>query len=52
MQIEEVDILTSPGLALHAGIRMIPAIRVGDKTLSSIYLSRKKIDEFVTSFIL
>ena len=49
LRIEEVDILVTPGKAYHAGIRMIPAITIGDKTLSSVYLSREKIDDFVTS---
>lgn len=52
LHIEQVDILTSPGKAFRAGITMIPAIKIGDKTLSAIYLSSKKIDEFVTSSIL
>ena len=52
LHIEQVDILTSPGKAFRAGITMIPAITIGDKTLSAIYLSSKKIDEFVTSSIL
>lgn len=52
LHIEQVDILTSPGKTFRAGITMIPAIKIGDKTLSAIYLSSKKIDEFVTSSIL
>lgn len=49
LRVEEVDVLLSPGKAYRSGITMIPAIKIGDKTLSSIYLNRKKIDEFVTS---
>lgn len=52
VQIEEVDVLTSPGKAFRSGITMIPAIRIGDKTLASIYLSRKKIDAFITASLL
>lgn len=49
LQVEEVDVLTSPGKAFRSGITMIPAIKIGDKTLSAVYLSSQKIDEFVTS---
>ena len=52
LRVEEVDILTSPGKTFRSGITMIPAIKIGNKMLSSIYLSPKKIDEFVTSSIL
>lgn len=50
--IEEIDILTSPGKAFRAGITMIPAIKIGDKKLSSLYLSRKDIEQFLTPFFL
>ncbi len=49
INIEEIDVITSPKTALNAGITMIPAIRIGEKTLWSLYLSRQKIEEFVTS---
>jgi len=51
-KIEEIDILTSPGKAFRAGITMIPAIKIGDKKLSSLYLSRKDIEKFLTPFFL
>jgi glutaredoxin len=50
-QVEEVDILTSPAKAYRAGITMIPAITIGDKKLSSIYLSRKNINAFLAPFL-
>lgn len=49
MEINEVDIITSPGKALKAGIKMIPAIAIEDKVLSSIYLGRRKIADFLQS---
>jgi glutaredoxin len=52
VEIEEIDILTSPGKAFRAGITMIPAIKIGDKKLSSLYLSRKDIEQFLTPFFL
>ena len=47
IQIEEVDIVTSPGKFRDAGISMIPAIKIGDKVLSSFFLRRNTIREFV-----
>ena len=47
VQIEERELLTSPGQTLREGIFMIPAIRVGDQTLSGVILSRKAIADFL-----
>ncbi len=49
IEIDEVDILTSPGKVRKAGIKMIPAIVIDGRVLSSIYLSRQKIAEFIHS---
>lgn len=49
MEIKEIDIVTSPGKVLSAGIKMIPAIVIEDKVLSSIYLGRRKIAAFLQS---
>jgi hypothetical protein len=47
IHIEEVDIFTSPGKFRDAGITMIPAIKIGDKILSSFFLRRNTIRKFV-----
>lgn len=47
-QIEEVEILASPLRAFKDGVKMVPALKVGDDILSGIYLSKNKIIEFVT----
>ncbi|WP_458778239.1 hypothetical protein [Desulforhopalus sp. 52FAK] len=49
IQIEEVDILTSPATAWRDGIKMIPAIKIDEAVLSSLYLSPRKIEDFVSS---
>ena len=51
-KVQEVDIVTSPGKAFRAGITMIPAITIGEKKLSALYLTRRDIDEFLTPFFL
>lgn len=45
--VEEVDIITSPRRAWRDGIRMVPALRVGEKVLSGLYLSRETIIDFL-----
>jgi hypothetical protein len=49
IRIEEIDVLKSPAIAWREGVKMIPAIRIGARTLSSIYLSPQKIEDFVSS---
>lgn len=49
IKIEEIDVLTSPKIAFNDGITMIPAIRIGENTLSSLYLNRQRIEDFVTN---
>ncbi len=51
LRIEEIEILTSPLRAFKDGIKMVPALKIGDDILSGIYLSKKKILEFVTQFV-
>ena len=48
IQIEEVELLTSPLRTWRDGIRMVPALKVGDTILSGIYLSHEVITDFVT----
>lgn len=45
--LEEVDILAQPLRSWRDGVRMIPAIRVGDDILSGVYLSRTAIKKFI-----
>ncbi len=47
LQIEEVEVLTSPLRTWQEGIKMVPALKVGDAVLSGLYLSRKSITDFV-----
>jgi hypothetical protein len=45
--IEERELLLRPFQALHDGITMIPALKVGDQKLSGIYLSKDCIARFL-----
>lgn len=47
LQLEEREVLSSWKDARVAGIRMIPAIRVGNDILSGIYLTRDDIRRFL-----
>jgi hypothetical protein len=47
IELECVDILVSPRRALRDGIRMIPAIKAGERLLSGVYLDRKAIAAFL-----
>jgi hypothetical protein len=47
IELECVDILTSPRRTFHDGIRMIPAIKSGHHLLAGIYLDSKAIAQFL-----
>ncbi len=47
IDVEEVDIVTNPLRAWKDGIRFIPTLKNGDKTLSGIFLSRAEIQFFL-----
>jgi hypothetical protein len=47
IRVEEVDIVTSPLRALKDGVRFIPTLKSGDKTLTGFFLSREKIQGFL-----
>jgi len=47
IELELVDILTSPRRAIRDGVRMIPAIRIGDRFLSGLFLNRASIAAFL-----
>ena len=48
LKIEKIDVLTNPGRTLKDGVKMIPTLKAGEKTLSGIFLSSAQIREFVT----
>lgn len=45
--IEERELFLQPFQALHDGITMIPALKIGDQKLSGIYLSKDNISRFL-----
>lgn len=47
IEVEKVDIMTSPARAWKEGIRMIPALKSGKEILSGILLSEEGIRRFV-----
>lgn len=47
IEIHEVDILLHPRTAIKEGITMIPTLVMNDKKISGLFLSEKKIREFL-----
>lgn len=47
LRVEEVDILAAPLRAWRDGIRMIPALKDGDRLLSGLFLGEKAIADFI-----
>jgi glutaredoxin-related protein len=47
IEIEEIDILASPRRTWRDGIRMIPAVKIGDDIASGLYLSKNDIAGFI-----
>ena len=47
IDIEEVDVLSSPRRAWQDGIKMIPALKKGDQVLSGLFLSKNAIADFI-----
>lgn len=47
IQIEEIDILSSPRRSWQDGIRMIPALKIGGQVLSGLYLNKHAIAAFI-----
>ena len=45
--VEEREVLLDPMGIGREGIRMIPAIRIGDRVLSGLYLTRDGIADFL-----
>lgn len=48
IQLEEVEIMTSPLRALKDGVKFIPTLKCGDEQLSGLLLNRDKIGAFLT----
>lgn len=47
LEVEEIDILSSPRRSFRDGIRMIPAVRSGDQILGSVFLTKAQITDFI-----
>lgn len=47
INVEEIDILTAPLRTWGDGIRMIPALRHGERVLSGLLLTREAIAAFL-----
>ena len=47
--LKKVEYLANLGRSRKEGVHLIPALVSGDKTLSGIYLSKKKIHQFLES---
>lgn len=47
LEVEEIDILNSPRRSFRDGIRMIPAVRIGDQILGSVFLTKSHIAGFI-----
>ncbi len=49
IRIEEVDVMVAPRQSWDAGIRMIPALKINDRILSALFMSRTSIADFIAS---
>ena len=47
LSITEIETTTRPITTWRQGIHMIPAIRIGEQTLSGVYLTKKQIQKFI-----
>ncbi len=47
LEIERIDILTSPVRALKDGVRIIPTLMAGDRKLSGFLLNAEQIRTFI-----
>ena len=47
LEIEEVDCLSQPARAFRDGIRMIPAVKIGEAQLSGLYLTKAQLNSFI-----
>lgn len=49
ISIHKIEVLTSPGQSLKAGIYSIPSLVSGNKSLKGLFLNEKKIRTFFES---
>ncbi len=49
--ITEIDVLLHPLTALKDNVRMIPTLKAGEQVLSGIFLSGKKIRNFIENYL-
>jgi hypothetical protein len=47
IEVEEVDVVTSPLRTWRDGVRFIPTLKSGDKTLTGVFLSHSEIQGFL-----
>ena len=47
IEVEEIDVLAHPLKTWSDGIRIFPALKIGDRILSGIFLGRKMIETFI-----
>jgi len=47
IELETIEIGSNPTRTWKAGIRLFPAIKIGDEILSGVLLSEEKINEFI-----
>ena len=46
--VTEIDILSNPLQTWQDGVRLIPALKIGDRYLSGVYLTRQRIETFIS----
>jgi glutaredoxin len=47
IEVEEIDVLTHPLKTCSDGIRIFPALKIGDRILGGIFLGRKSMETFI-----
>ncbi len=49
LQVEKIDVLVHPRRTLAAGVRMIPALKAGNRMLSGLFLTSAEIRKFLST---
>jgi len=47
IEIEEINVLAHPLKTWSSGIRIFPALKIDNRILSGVLLSRRKIEQFI-----
>jgi glutaredoxin len=47
IEVEEIDILAHPLKAWSDGVRIFPALKIGNRILSGVFLGREKMETFI-----